>query len=59
MRMEGGGGCERSGGRSGREWLKMFRLGLEERASLGTRPAAMSKLGNSSPIVTVSGTGAT
>lgn len=41
------------------EWPRMFTLGLEEESFLGTRPAAMTKSGNTSPIVTVSGTGAT
>lgn len=38
--------------------VMMLTLGLEEESFLGTRPAVMSKPGNSSPIVIVSGTGA-
>lgn len=51
-------GEEDGGRRRMKSWrlLKLFTLGLEEESYLGTRPAVTSQLGNTSPIVSVSGT---
>ena len=54
---EGGGRTRKRMMRKSWRPVKMFTLGLEEESFFGTRPAVMAKSGNTSPIVSVSGTG--